>query len=311
MVRRLEKKHDALLFVTDIHGRVVEVQKIISHIKKTPVDAIILGGDIPGTTKKSFHDILRPLSKLDVPVIVIPGSHEPAKLYDVVSRYPVIDTTKKRNWLIRYGEQELVFLPGSDVTFTGTFRNDGGSYHLMSGLSPAQKTKRTRSMRSRNISQIVEYYDMEEIRDYVKKYSKIPGSQKLVFSHVPLFCKSKKGIDLAQFYMPTKAFEFDGYTLEPGIDIISAEEAQYMKNYPIVKKQKNVGNNKINDFMRSLRCMKFFCGHIHEAGKRAIDTKENKVRPGKETKELYLNSGEGVLTRIEFPSKNTVSYRLY
>ena len=312
MVRRLEKQHNALLFVTDIHGREEDVEHIISHVQKQPVDAIILGGDIPGNTKKSFHAILRPLTKLDVPVIVLPGSHENERVYKVVEKYDVWDCTKKRNCLVRYGEQELIFIPGSDVLTEGSGKFEGGNYQLVCReITQAQKGQRTKLLKELQITKQVHYTQTPQLRAYVEQYSNVPGTQKLVFAHVPLQQKTKKGIDYAQFFVPKKDFDLDGSPVRVGQTILTLDEGMSLDKSFVQKKAKNVGNPGLNRFLRSLRCSKFFCGHIHEAGRRAVDKNEKKIRPGKETKELYVNSGEGVLTRIEFPSRNTVSYRFY
>lgn len=310
MVRRLVKKHNSLLFVTDIHGRLFDVLSIVQHITEQPVDAIILGGDIPGYTKKSFHDILRPLSKLAIPIIVLPGSHENESIYSVVEKYSIWDTTSRRNWLVRYGDQELIFVPGSGVLATGEKKFTGGSYQLTTKtLTASEKRKRSTRLKEMQVTRKTHYFSLPEILNYVKTYTEVSGTQKLVFAHVPLLQKTKRGIDYAQFCVPKTDFELNGKIIKVGEHVFPLDEAKDIGMQYFNKISKNVGHKGLNEFLTSLRCTKFFCGHIHEAGKRALDNKENKIVPGNVTKEFYLNSGEQVITRISFPSKDTVSYK--
>jgi hypothetical protein len=64
--------------------------------------------------------------------------------------------------------------------------------------------------------------------------------------------------------------------------------------YPVSVKHRNVGIPDLRSFLRKKRILFFACGHIHEAGQRAITAAGKPVRPGKWSSSVWYNAAAAV-----------------
>ncbi len=150
----------------------------------------------------------------------------------------------------------------------------------------------------------------------------------MIFSHIPFRCQTKRGIDLAksgrvknsflikakhgrlkkfqEVDCPTGTIFFEGAIIPPQI-------AQLLKSYkyPVNTTSRNVGSIGIKKILNKFRITKFICGHIHEAGPRAINKEEKKVKKNTWSKECYINNGTGFekhATIITLNTKGEIKY---
>lgn len=327
----IKQNHNTLGVISDLHNDKETLKKSIAWFSKNPVDAIILAGDTPGYTKSSFVSILKKILKLNVPIVVFPGSHENGILYkrtmkEFKGNKKIIDAFKINNRLIKYSNWELVMIPGSSSVSNAPKKFWGGTFWIFEKPITASLKKRV-NHRLQSISFAREGTPVSIVdnENLLKKKSKTTGSKKIVFAHDPIKCKTRRGIDIANFGISTKKFsikkkhlrlkafkEFDwAGDLDWEINTISViDKARLLKKYlyPIKIKKTHVGDEFLNKFLRKHRITKFVCGHIHECGHRAIDKDENKVKENVPSSSLFLNSGPGTATILKI-EKNKISYK--
>ena len=128
--------------LSDTHGDIKLVRKAVDFLKKHPVDLLVLPGDIGFFTIKSYQLIINACRRLKIPLIPFPGSHENSftwkkSLAPYKKDKNIIDGFKNR--LIRFGDYNLVMVPGSQVVSSGTKSYNGGNIWLTSDkITPAR-----------------------------------------------------------------------------------------------------------------------------------------------------------------------------
>lgn len=327
----IKQNYSALGVISDLHNDKETLKKSINWFKRNPVDAIILAGDTPGYTKSSFVSIIKKFLKLDIPIIVFPGSHENGILYtktldEFKDNKKVIDAFKINNRLIKYSNWELVMIPGSGSVSNAPRKFWGGTFWLFDkAITPSLRKRinhRLQSIKFARKGTPVSIVDNDKL---LKRRSKTKGSKKIVFAHDPIKCKTRRGIDIAHFGISTKKFsvkkkhlrlkafkEFDwAGDIEWEVNNLTViDKANLLKkyDYPIKIKKTHVGTDFLNKFLKKHRITKYICGHIHECGHRAIDKNENKVKENTATSSLFINSGPATATIIKI-EKNKISYQ--
>jgi len=329
-----EAKEPKIGVAVDLHGNLYAARKIALEFKQENVDCIVLPGDIPDFTKQNLRLMIRAFLKVKVPVIIFGGSHENSQTYNAVLKEfkedkLVIDAMHKTNQRIKLGEYELLMIPGSGSISSGSKAYNGGNMWLIEEHKTKKLIKElNEKIKMIRFAKIAAPVFMEDIE---KNFSKktVTGSGCIVFTHNPPLCTTKKGIDLARFGKPTKEFFIQpkhlklklfkelGFRTERiyGLgNVTSLVHAQTLKKYgyPIKVLTKNVGSEKITTLLKKERITKLVCGHIHEAGAKAIDKHEKIVRQKTPSKELFINSGEGVKgksTILTLHKKGKVSHR--
>jgi len=335
-IRRINNK---IAFISDLHNNKEFLKKILPWIKNKDVDAIILGGDIPGHTTSSFLSILKQFLKLNKPIIIFPGSHENQSIYkETLAKIKPFDKKKLlidgvRNRLIDYKGWEFIIIPGSKVVSSGPGKWFGGSYWLFENkITSSMKRRAEKKLREIGFSKkesLVSIYDTVKA---IEKKSKVSGSKKILFSHEPLKNKTSNGLDLAVFGKIIKNFKIDKKhfssreikkLFEKFLDrtfekdqVLTLEKTNALQkySYPVKITKKHVGDEAINKFLKKQKITKMVCGHIHECSFRAIDFSEKKIKPNIFHKEALINSGLNNVTIISFENKsykNKVSFEFY
>lgn len=315
--------------LSDTHGDIKAVKKVVDYLKKHPVDLLVLPGDIGFFTIRSYERIFRLCLKLKIPFIPFPGSHENSftwkKAIKKVNNKLLIDGYK--NNFIKFADYNLIIFPGSEAVSSGTIPYNGGNIWMIDKkLNPSDKRKRSRRLRELKYAKKSEEVSIFEIEKELKK-KKISGKKTIMFSHDPLRCKTKKGIDNAHFGVVTKEFnlrkrdgrlkvfkdlkEDKGNFHLGGILALEAAKVFRKYKYPIKLMKKNVGSVALRKIANKYKITKSVSGHIHEAGKRAINKKENKVKQNTFSKEMFLNSGPNILTILTLNKKGEVKHKFY
>lgn len=317
-MKRLQTKNQEakIAVVTDIHGDVQATKILASKIKKEQVDIIILAGDIPQYTKKNLRDCIRPFLKLKLPLVVFPGSHENTLQFNEAleifqQKKNLINAIYKKNRGIHLGIYDLFFIPGSDSLIYNPYPYKSADVLIVEKKKTTRRKKEciewlTEDKRSKKPTLVF----LEDVKNFIKKNKEVPAKRCMVFSHIPIRCTTTKGIDLARSGYTTEPFiikakhgrlkKFQNVGYETGDiifegRIIPSQQTTMLKEYgyPIKARKKNVGSIGIKKILNSFRITKFICGHIHEAGPRAINKEECKVRKNKWSKECFINNGTG------------------
>ncbi len=297
-----------------IHGNTEIMHKIISKMKKIKthkLDGIFLNGDLNAdadTIKKdteSIRRVIRTALKLNVPVYVMPGSHEPVKTYrDALKTFKnnklVFDCTEEHNRRIAVDDWDLIFLPGSDsLTPHGQF-----------GLTLNNKTKKAYKKWKKSHGYNIDHYEIFTLQDFV---SLVKNPHKtLMITHPPPKFNAKNAIDVANFGLVTENFIINKQIIskkevvkeikKTGERFGVFEEGTILGNInivrrlikiglPVIEKKQNVGNEFLKIVLMKMKIRKLVCGHIHESGGRACDSRGNRVRSGKWSRELFFNAG--------------------
>ncbi len=336
-MKEIIAKKNKIGFISDLHNNIEILEKLIEWFEENPIDAIILGGDIPGYNKTSYKKILKKLLKLNIPLIIFPGSHENVLIYEKVmeemkeTKYKklIIDASKKNNRLIKYSDWEFVIIPGSKVVSNGPRKYIGGSYWLFEEkITKKMRERAKKRLREIGFSKEESLVSIQDTTKLIEKKSETKGSKKILFAHEPLNCKTKKGLDIAIFgkvkkefkvlkkHLRLKTFKELGFEGQPELittnNILPINEARLLKkyNYPITITRKHVGDSAINRFLKKHRITKMVCGHIHECSTRAINLKEEKIKAKNKTSQLLINSGINNATIISFEKKK-ISYEFW
>lgn len=102
-------------FKEDTPGNQVNLTRYVDYFKAQKVDAVLVPGDV-AQEKDQMVSLLAALAKVEVPVLVIPGNHEPRDEYRAAidelagSNPNVVDMTQTR--LARFGAAAVTSLPG-------------------------------------------------------------------------------------------------------------------------------------------------------------------------------------------------------
>jgi Icc-related predicted phosphoesterase len=257
--------------IGDLHGSAKLTKKLMKVFKKEVIDILIISGDL-GDTFEEIEKVMR-CFKLKIPMYIIPGSHEPQEQYNLSLDLHRNVTDARHKTKVTHDGLDIVFLPGSDIlTHTGQFR--------------VAKDRRVR------------HGDDEEKTFFVSDTKKLIKDPKktLFVTHCPLKCKTKDGIDVAHFGKVQESFLIagdDGLQMFPEGSIVTIDAAKELvaNDCPVKIVKENVGNQAIRKLVNKLKINYFVCGHIHEAGPRAITRSEKKVRQGSWSDQIFYNPG--------------------
>ncbi|MCF7799192.1 metallophosphoesterase [Candidatus Woesearchaeota archaeon] len=311
-----------IAYITDLHGNREATRHAATYLKENPVHIIILGGDIPDFTPSTLSYQLRMFLKLNKPVIIFPGSHENSENYtkalkEFSKNTNLIDGVKERHIVLN--NFNLLIVPGSDTVSSGNRSFNGGTYKLTKTKSPTTTAKLTKYLKEHKIAKKATPI---AISNTTKHYDKKPA---IIFAHIPLLCNTPKGIDIARFGTFKHAFtikpadrrkkifnkEFNP-EYNPNI-LVNYEQAKLLKeyHYPVIIKKENVGSPTLRKFALKKNIRAYVCGHIHEAGPKAINKEEKTVRQNNWTKQVFINSGpgsEGNMTILTLNKAGEVKY---
>jgi len=82
------KKKTKILAIGDIHGDTGLVKKLASRAKKENIDLVIFAGDLT-FAEMSTKNLIGPFTKINKPVLIMPGNHESPELIDFLAQaYP-------------------------------------------------------------------------------------------------------------------------------------------------------------------------------------------------------------------------------
>lgn len=312
-----EVDEPVIAVISDLHGEQEACRAIVDKLKETSLQAVVLAGDIAKPGKGSLRWVLKRLLKLDVPLIAFGGSHENGAIYDTVMQEfkdspLLINAMKTRNQRIKIAGFELLIIPGCEVVSSGSKPYNGGSMWL----TEEKKTKKNKQEMDKRIQDLrfsrkAHPVYMQDIKRLFERSTSKP-SRIIAIAHNPIRCRTRRGIDAARFGKPKspfmiqkkhlrlKAFKKLGLRNEAMYSmrsVVPLEYGQLLKRYkyPMAIKRANVGSVAINKLLRKHRVTKFVCGHIHEAGPRAIDKQEQIVKQQTPSSKLYINSGQGEL----------------
>ena len=309
---KLSSKTPQIAFITDLHGDNHKAIDIVNDIKKYKIELIILGGDILDNNVRHARRTLKIFTSLKIPIYFMPGSHENydilKKIIKEFKKHLLLDTTIKRNRLVKIGKYKLIFIPGSDVLNSGTGVYKGGNVKLLDiGLKRSILRQEKKHFKEMKIAKSVKGIFFDDIITQVKKHIKGLKKYRIMFCHIPPQCFTGNGIDRAHFGLIDKNFIIKKTDMRKKLfketiknpiffknHIVLLNEAKILKEYkyPINLHKSNVGNENLNYVINSCGVKKFFCGHIHEAGRRAINFAEVKLRQNTPHNEILANSGE-------------------
>lgn len=195
-MRNIEGKRFA--FISDLHGK--DPTPHIKKIKKQAIDLVVLGGDIPDSTQKSLTSICKKFLTLNIPVVIFPGSHENGEVYkkalSKIKDENLIDATKVNNRRIFFGDMDLIIIPGSDVVGRGSKNYNGGSFWLREKKTPKIVKESNKKIKEIKFARKATLVFIEDTIKLMSKKRTKPASR-ILLTHIPPKCKSKKGIDIA------------------------------------------------------------------------------------------------------------------
>ncbi len=269
------------------HGNGKSVSRLRAAYEREHVDAIAVCGDL-GDDFKEISSVLKAVSAARVPVIAFPGSHEPAADYfkALKQHKRVIDGTKTRRITIK--GYDIVTLPGSSVNVpSATFRIVGD----------AREAKRFAQHGYRT-------FLISDLAKFIRKPAKT-----VILCHDPPRGSSKDGIDVAYsgivkkfFIVKPKDAGIFGKNAHPFTrihdqgSIVPEPYASKLaaKGYPVAVKHRNVGNDALKAFLKQKRINFFACGHIHEAGHRAVSAAGRPLKQGARSPSVWYNAAPAV-----------------
>lgn len=254
------------------HGNAKAVRRLRKAYEQKGADSIALCGDL-GDNFKEISAVLKAASGR-TPVIAFPGSHEPITDYDrAIKGSKAIDGTKRRRITLK--GHDLIVLPGSWVN------------------TPAAGFRIAESTRPRYRGR----YRVFAIKD-LAHFLRNPA-RTILLCHDPPKCTGSKSIDVAYSGIVTKGF----YVLtkrELAIygkgQIVPQPEASKLarRKLPVSVKHRNVGIPALARFLRTHRIRFLACGHIHEAGQRAITATGKALKHGSWSQSVWYNAAPAV-----------------
>ncbi|MBD3319221.1 hypothetical protein GF342_04905 [Candidatus Woesearchaeota archaeon] len=257
--------------ISDIHGETKKARKAYRKLKKF-VDYFLVPGDL-GDEYGEIVKVLSVFSQSKCPVYVMPGSHEPRRDWNRAIRQfqgsAIVDCHRSRR--ISFDEIDVLFVPGSDwCAHTGQFR-----------LRPDKRFKVAK----------------DEQGVFVTAATRLVRDRPtLLVSHVPPRFYKKGAIDRAQFGMATQDFIYvdqEGLRVIPKGAVFPKETASLLKRdgSPVKMLERNVGSKALRKLIRSQAIAFSVCGHIHEAGGKAVTLSGKRIRANTWHKRLYYNPG--------------------
>ncbi len=291
--------------VSCLHGNLAVAEKIVERFERDGVDAVALIGDIPSDRdqEKNFREILELFSELGVRVFVVPGSHEHYEDYysaleDVEGDFLDCSEIQKHDVKGR----ELVFLPGSSVSAT-----DAG-FRL---LPDREAEEEFRSQ----VEDRPDHYTGKIVSIFAEDVKELCSPDSVLITHDPPNFSGKDAVDLARYGEAEETFEIDEKEMDE-LDFVDnrriesgwpfpVEQGRKLKElgYPFEIKENNVGDEFLNDIMEETGIKKLVCGHIHEAGGKAVDREGKPVEEALWSEEMIYNCAagkEGMAGIVEF-----------
>ncbi len=276
--------------IPDAHGDGRAVSRLIRKCERERADAVFLAGDM-GSSFKEINRVLKAASKAKAPVFAFPGSHEPEEgFYKAMKKHKkIIDATKKPRTTIK--GKDIVVIPGSNVNVQRT-----GFRIIDNSRLPKSYLKLFKTYKVANFS----------------KYIRNP-EKTILLCHDPIKCTTKSGIDLAFYGYVRKSFllkvkhvpifrkiyrhlRITLSLLYNKGEIISTELSKELvkKGYPVSLIRENVGDIALRKLMKARKVRFFACGHIHEAGQKAITASGKQLKPGIWSDSVWYNASGAI-----------------
>lgn len=269
------------------HGNGKAVSRLRAAYERENVDAIALCGDL-GDDFKEISAVLKGVSAAKVPIIAFPGSHEPAAdYYRALKKFKrIIDGTKTRRVTIK--GIDIVTLPGSGVNVPHA------SFRIADLKLPMAYQKRYRLFFINDLARF--------IRDPAKT---------VILCHDPPRGSSPRGIDVAYsgvvkklFIVKPKHARIFGAAAKANPFVLIHERGSIVPEpyasklaqhgYPVSVMHRNVGNEALKAFLKRKRVNYFSCGHIHEAGHRAVSAAGKPLKHGAVSSSVWYNAAPAV-----------------
>jgi len=273
------------------HGNARAVLRLCKQYSLQHADAIALCGDL-GDDFSEINAVLKATAGAKAKIIAFPGSHEPEKdFYRALRKNKrVIDGTKQRR--IALQGYDIVLLPGSTVN-TGS-----AGFRIFDG----KRVPKAYAARFRTFS-------IAQLGRFIRNAQKT-----IVLCHDPPKCSGTSAIDVAYSGVVTKGFilhpkdaivfgqKFKKHLdnplalITPKGEIIPEPFASKLakRGYPVSVKHRNVGNIALKQFLKSKKIPFFACGHIHEAGHRAVSAAGKSLKQGAWNPSVWYNAAPAV-----------------
>jgi Icc-related predicted phosphoesterase len=269
------------------HGNAKAVARLKKQYEKNNADIIAILGDL-GDTAKEIDAVLR-AARSKLPTIVFPGNHEPAQdYYHAVKKHRrIIECSKKQR--ISFKGYDFLLLPSANVT-----RPEAGFRVFEGKRVPAAFLRQFKP------------YFIAKLAKLVRNPAKT-----VVLSHSPPRCSGNNAIDVAYSGIVSKSFTLrrkdanifgkkyaQPLTLIPHGkgEIMPAEEGLRLagRGYPVAVRHRNVGLKELTAFLKN-KCINFLaCGHIHEAGQRAVSAAGKTLRQGEWNSSVWYNAASAL-----------------
>lgn len=273
------------------HGNAKAVARLCKAYGQENVDVIALCGDL-GDDFKEISAVMHAASSKKVKVIAFPGSHEPEKDFAKALRKHkrVIDGIKTRR--LSVNGYDIVTLPGSSVNVSHA------SFRIADKKLPAGYLRQFR------------VFFINQLARFIKNAKKT-----VVLCHDPPRGSSPKGIDVAYsgvvaktFILKSKDVGIFGKQWQKALrtnplalinqkgQIITEPYASLLakRGYPVSVKHRNVGNDALKAFLKKHKIAFFGCGHIHEAGHRAVNAAGKPLKKGDWSSSVWYNAAPAV-----------------
>jgi len=311
-------------YISDIHGDKTATKKIVQRLQQENIQTIILGGDIPDFSAQSLKFHIRQFLTLKKPLIIFPGSHENSEIYTKTLK-------ELKHKLIINGVTQMGLF-GKKKEWKDGKEVETGKLRIINNTDPLWK-KSPQGLKDEDYQRAYCYLKEQKvarkvsaiaISDTTDLYNKKRPS--IIFAHIPLACKTTKGIDLATFGTFEESFnllpahrrkkifkrEFSS-SYNPDM-LVNGAQAKILQehNYPVILQQKNVGSSTLKKFALKKNICAYVCGHIHEAGPRAINPEEKTVRQHNWTQKVFINNGpgsQGHITLLTLRKDGSVKYQ--
>jgi Icc-related predicted phosphoesterase len=269
------------------HGNAKAVAGLKKQYEKNNADIIAILGDLGDTTKEIGAVLRAARSKL--PTIVFPGNHEPAQdYYCAVKKHRcIIECSKKQR--ITFKGYDFLLLPSANVT-----RAEAGFRVFEGKRVPAALLRQYRPY-------------------FVGRLAKLARNpaKTIVLSHSPPRCTGTHAIDVAYSGIVSKSFTLRRkdanifgkkyaqlLMLIPHAkgEIMPAEEGLRLakRGYPVAVRHRNVGLKELAAFLKSKHINFLACGHIHEAGQRAVSATGKTLRQGQWNSCVWYNAASAL-----------------
>lgn len=267
--------------VSDLHGN----YELLSDIDGfDDVDSIIISGDIVdfGKTKLDMMLSINMLLEYDKDLFFIPGCSEEhfqykERIEQLTDAFDKVHDMSD-DYILSRKDHDLVFLPGSDVDM------DYKSYRVV------------------NSKEDISFYEVvpDSLTDYVRRPEK-----SVLVSHLPPKFVGEDCIDYGEYgealtdiigkYKNTdrKRIQSNRYIKEGTIFPTNIANVLKGFGYPVEIKKENQGSDIIRKFIDEVGISKGVCGHFHQNGKKANNSRGEPLKEGKYYTDIFYNPGVG------------------